>query len=76
MCILNDEFGISNSPYNSIVGAMVLDTVFAFDVSPGDPMIKLVEKAADTAIETIAAGVWMGMCLRSYFAPNVNFLHS
>ncbi|GJE96530.1 cytochrome P450 [Phanerochaete sordida] len=42
-----------------IVGAMVLDTVFAFDVKPGDPMIKLVENAADTAIETIAAGVWM-----------------
>ncbi|GJE96529.1 cytochrome P450 [Phanerochaete sordida] len=41
------------------VGALVLDTVFSFDVNPGDPVIKLVEEAADTAIETVAAGIWM-----------------
>ncbi|EKM55881.1 uncharacterized protein PHACADRAFT_256813 [Phanerochaete carnosa HHB-10118-sp] len=40
-------------------GSSILDVVYALDVRPGDPRLKLVEKAADTSNHIVNAGVYL-----------------
>ncbi|EKM55871.1 uncharacterized protein PHACADRAFT_256793 [Phanerochaete carnosa HHB-10118-sp] len=42
-----------------MAGAMILDIAYAISVRPGDPLIKLVEKAMHSATEIIASGVYL-----------------